>query len=26
MEINTARFGPLQVDPSDVIHFPEGLL
>lgn len=26
MEINTARFGPVQVDPDDVIHFPEGLL
>ena len=26
MEINTARFGPIQVEASDVIHFPEGLL
>ena len=26
MEINTARFGLVEVEASDVIHFPEGLL
>ena len=26
MEINTARFGPIEVEAGDVIHFPEGLL
>ncbi len=26
MEIVTSRFGPIQLDPDDVIHFPTGLL
>jgi flagellar assembly factor FliW len=26
MEISTTRFGPIEVQADDVIHFPEGLL
>lgn len=26
MEISTTRFGPIELQPDDVIHFPEGLL
>jgi flagellar assembly factor FliW len=25
MEIHSSRFGPIEVGPDDVIHFPEGL-
>lgn len=26
MNIDTTRFGPIEIDDGDVIHFPEGLL
>ena len=26
MNINTTRFGPIEIEKDDVIHFPEGLL
>jgi flagellar assembly factor FliW len=26
MHIDTTRFGPIEIDSGDVIHFPEGLL
>lgn len=26
MQINTARFGPLTIDPETILHFPLGLL
>ena len=26
MEITTSRFGPLEIDPGDMLHFPAGLL
>jgi flagellar assembly factor FliW len=26
MEINTSRFGPVRIDPGDILHFPAGLL
>ena len=26
MKIDTARFGPVEIEPSDLLHFPSGLL